>query len=410
MQACQHVFCVQCLRDFYSAAIASGDLATVRCLEPGCAKTRAGPVAISPGELLQIVDEALVRRYISLSYKTELERDKNTVYCPRTWCSGAARSTRHRKPEGFTLYGGRADQEKKEKAEKAEKEERLAVCDDCGFAFCSRCLLSWHGDFVACSAPRTAAELTAEEQASLDFLARHTTPCPTCAAKVQKTMGCNHMICFRCNTHFCYLCSAWLDPQNPYAHFGQAPDGRRTACFNRLWELEGGDEGGAGVGPDLGHALGGRGGAAPGGGAGAAAPPAQPLRGGRPRGRAARQPPARMQQVDVAREGPLVLRIALEPEAEAAAEAAPNRVGGEAQRVRGFRPVGARGGRRGRGRGGRGRGGVGGVGVGGQGRGLGPGHGLGHLDPHMEAWVRNFVELALVDNEDLLDDFDFGGH
>ena len=52
-------------------------------------------------------------------------------------------------------------------------------------------------------------------------------------------MGCNHMACFNCGTHFCYLCSAWLSPDNPYAHFNKPG----TGCYQRLWELEEGDEG-----------------------------------------------------------------------------------------------------------------------------------------------------------------------
>ncbi|CAK7243009.1 MAG: hypothetical protein STHCBS139747_004515 [Sporothrix thermara] len=273
MQECGHVFCRQCLQDFYCGAITEGDLASVRCLEPNCSKKRNAAaqqankkmgkpkmVSISPGELLQIpIPEDLVKRYIDLKYKTALESDKNTVYCPRAWCNGAARSKKHKKPEGLVLHESEDEDEdeddddetpagdkdgKGKKKDTSYSDDRLAICEDCHFAFCSRCRLSWHGEFVYCSPPRNSGELAEEDKASLEYLAHHTTPCPTCAAPAQKTMGCNHMICFRCNTHFCYLCSSWLDSSNPYRHFGEAPDGRRTGCFNRLWELEQGDEGG----------------------------------------------------------------------------------------------------------------------------------------------------------------------
>ena len=52
-------------------------------------------------------------------------------------------------------------------------------------------------------------------------------------------MGCNHMRCFQCGSHFCYLCGAWLDADNPYQHFNK----QGTECFMKLWELEEGDEG-----------------------------------------------------------------------------------------------------------------------------------------------------------------------
>jgi E3 ubiquitin-protein ligase RNF14 len=47
------------------------------------------------------------------------------------------------------------------------------------------------------------------------------------------------MTCFQCRTHFCYLCSMWLDPMNPYKHFNV--EGK--PCYHRLWDLEEGDEG-----------------------------------------------------------------------------------------------------------------------------------------------------------------------
>ena len=47
------------------------------------------------------------------------------------------------------------------------------------------------------------------------------------------------MICFKCDTHFCYLCGAYLEKENPYEHFNNKFHG----CYMRLWELEGGEEG-----------------------------------------------------------------------------------------------------------------------------------------------------------------------
>ncbi|KAJ4306398.1 hypothetical protein N0V88_001198 [Collariella sp. IMI 366227] len=254
--------CGVCL-DFYNNAIKEGDLAIVRCLAPNCAKERSKAASpsgrkhkkprtfISPSELLQIpLEQETVKRYVALKYKTELESDKNTVYCPRSWCNGAARSKKHKKPQGLELAEDSDDSasedededdpEGKSKPYKAA-EELLAICEECSFAFCSRCYQSWHGEFYRCTPPRDRKELTTEELASLEYMKLHTSPCPTCAAPAQKTHGCNHMICYRCQSHFCYLCSAWLDPDNPYQHFNEAPGGRITGCYMRLWELEQGD-------------------------------------------------------------------------------------------------------------------------------------------------------------------------
>ncbi|KUI56729.1 E3 ubiquitin-protein ligase itt1 [Cytospora mali] len=459
---CGHVFCTECLQDFYNNAIKEGDLASVRCLEPSCAKERAAVAQapgnkkrrkpktfISPSELLQIpLEPEMVKRYVTLKYKTELESDKTTIYCPRTWCQGAAKSKKHKKPEGFELHEAEddSDSEAEERtnggADNATKrntwqvEDRLAVCEDCDFAFCSRCYQGWHGEFVRCYPRRGKEELSEEEKASLEFINLHTTPCPTCACPAQKTQGCNHMICYRCQTHFCYLCSAWLDPSNPYQHFNQQPNGRVTSCYMRLWELEGGDENGENA------FVGGR---APqdvqaprneqelaeivleeaivgdildnGGGRNANVEPERPV------------PNENGAQVEFAREGPLVLRIdagVLPARAGPGGNqpaAAPQRGRGGAQNRNRGNPAAARqqqqqAQQRQRGRGGRGRG----LGHR-QNQNQGPNRGAHnparraqHVDEQVQdeagleelrageaAWIRHFVQLALDDNEHLLD-------
>ncbi|KAK4680039.1 hypothetical protein QC764_209480 [Podospora pseudoanserina] len=457
MMDCGHVFCVECLQDFYNSAIKEGNLAAVKCPAPNCAKEREKSrspsgrkrkkpkVFISPSELLQIpIDEDTVRRYVTLKYKTELESDKNTIYCPRQWCNGAARSKRHKRPTGLELADASEDDESStsedddddddnEETPEGEvgkskpynkTEDLLSICDTCSFAFCSRCMQSWHGEFVGCRRPKE--ELTAEELATIEYMKAHTTPCPTCAAPAQKTHGCNHMICYRCQTHFCYLCSAWLDPGNPYQHFNTAPDGRVTSCFMRLWELELGD------GADVGYGFAGGGGEARAGGGPPLRPPAPQQPAGGP-----------AQEVGIAREGPLVLRIAANNPAPAAPAPVPAQGGGNNAGVAAARgeevyiegdinrevevvvgevgeedtpasdpadkeAITEEGQRRNNNQNNQNQAGAG-----------GGEHnmvemmemldGNGELDPRQEEWVRRFVRLALNDEEDDFneDDFDF---
>jgi E3 ubiquitin-protein ligase RNF14 len=434
---CGHVFCVQCLQDFYNNAITEGDLATVRCLAPNCAKEReaAGKRGrkpkIRPSELLEIpLEREVVQRYVNLSYKNELETDKNTIYCPRSWCNGAARSKKHKRPEGLE-FAPESDSESEGEEDEVKTTEvptwdLLSICEDCGFAFCKRCLQSWHGEYVRCAPPRDKGELSEEEKASLAYLELHTTPCPTCACPVQKTHGCNHMVCYRCDTHFCYLCSTWLDAKNPYAHYNEK-NGRVTGCHMRLWELEAGDGDDVGLGFEGGAnrqrapVEGQRPHAAEAGGPRPIPPPEieepddEPAAEARPRVVA---PPANGGQVGIAREGPLVFRIAAEPARlevrDIQAVAAPVPPQRHQQQQRGQR--GAR-------RGGRG---AGGGAAGGrerrdnQGRndnargggqqqqqrrgGGGDNQGARDLNEAHQAWIRHFVQLALDDNEHLVAD------
>ncbi|RAL08335.1 RBR-type E3 ubiquitin transferase [Aspergillus homomorphus CBS 101889] len=270
---CSHVFCVPCLQDFYNTCITEGDIESVKCLAPDCGKEITTTATtenslkkrkkidrtLSPSELLEIpLEQEIVQRFVSLKRKKKLEADKSTVYCPREWCQGAARSKKHPKPmdpmsddldafdddddeDGAIIFDPLGDE-----AQLPPMAERLAICEDCNYAFCSVCKKGWHGELVRCF-PRRAAELTAEEKATEEYLRRYTSACPTCSAPCQKKMGCNHMICFKCDTHFCYLCSCWLFEENPYRHFNDP----ESQCYQRLWDLEGGD----GIDPDGAEAL-----------------------------------------------------------------------------------------------------------------------------------------------------------
>ncbi|OQD75646.1 hypothetical protein PENDEC_c006G03506 [Penicillium decumbens] len=258
---CSHVFCIPCLQDFYNTCITEGDVESVKCLAPDCENNQSPKRApgadadtprrkkrdrtLGPSELLQIpLTPEIVQRYVFLKRKKKIEADKTTVYCPREWCQGAARSKRHPKPTDPMADDADASDEEEgiafdplgEDGQLPPMSERVAICEDCNYAFCSVCKKGWHGELVYCS-PRRQAEQTEEEKATEAYLQQYTSPCPTCNVRCQKRMGCNHMRCTKCETHFCYLCSAWLSADNPYEHFNN--DSSR--CYNRLWDMEGGD-------------------------------------------------------------------------------------------------------------------------------------------------------------------------
>jgi E3 ubiquitin-protein ligase RNF14 len=250
LERCGHVFCRQCLQDFYNNAIKEGDIATVRCLDPSCGKDLGGSRQrkvqrlLHPKELLAMgIDEPNARRYVEMKRKKRLESDKNTIYCPRNHCKHPARSPKYPPvPINLADYPDSDTEAHKgpSSATNHDPNDRLAICENpkCKLAFCRTCYKSWHGPLQRCH-PRDPTELSAEEQASYDYIAKNTSPCPYCNAATSKTQGCNHMSCYQCNTHFCYLCGAWLDPAQPYKHYSKAG----TPCYNQLWEMAEGDNG-----------------------------------------------------------------------------------------------------------------------------------------------------------------------
>jgi E3 ubiquitin-protein ligase RNF14 len=273
MERCRHIFCTECLQSYYNAAIESGDVDNIQCLSPNCGTEnmdvrdrRAMKVQhISPRELLQIpLDRKVVQRYVDMKRKKRLEADKSTVWCPRKWCQGAAKGNKYPKSTSPIDEMNESDTEdekaiipastykplilllpketQEEQKARLQHVQRLSICEDCGFAFCKICHLGWHGELIWCypvpEAIPPTPKFIKEDQASLDYIATHTSPCPACWAPVSKTEACNHIICTMCRAHFCYLCSEELDPRDTYTHFNMPA----TPCFQRLWVLEDGGE------------------------------------------------------------------------------------------------------------------------------------------------------------------------
>lgn len=258
---CGHVFCKECLQDYYNNAIKEGDVGSVACLDPECGRDKNDrsrkPRTLPPGELLLIpIDRQVVQRYVDMKRKKKFDTDKSTVYCPRQWCQGPSCSNKVPKFEITRMETWEDDDNEPKPQVKSPKEpdnpavDRLRICDDCSYAFCRTCLQGWHGEFVKCweDAPLTEEELaeklanrpmTEEDRLSYELILKSTSACPMCEAPIQKSLGCNHMTCNQCRCHFCYLCNEFLDPRNPYPHFGQ----KGTPCYQKLFELVEGDNG-----------------------------------------------------------------------------------------------------------------------------------------------------------------------
>lgn len=275
---CEHVFCYDCLKDFYTTCITEGDVASVKCPDSTCDlnKKQAKSNTSQRGEHLEpkerdIIEKArllmaptlppseleaiglaieMVIRYKDLKNKSFFDADPDTQYCPRQWCQGVARSCMEKLKEfapemyvdmDYLIRKRRllkdpdtVTEETRTESHPRYAEGKLERCSKCDFAFCNICLQGWHGDYRICRQsikPKTEDEIATEK-----YLIKHTALCPTCHANVIKSRGCNHMIC-KCQTHFCFLCSAYLETRDPLRHFNV----KGSTCFNRLWEEVDGD-------------------------------------------------------------------------------------------------------------------------------------------------------------------------
>ncbi|KAL5534625.1 hypothetical protein ACEPAG_1088 [Sanghuangporus baumii] len=244
---CSHVFCRDCLRDFWSLCITEGSVERVGCADPACVKEGR---AASEEEVRRVVSDREIIRWKWLRTKKEIEKDPTIVHCPIPTCQAAVP-----KPSADPNASAAWD--------------RFRSCPACGFNFCSFCKHTWHGPISACpksvtlaavmeylDLPEGSPERAAlerqfgrstllklvkeyeEEKSTVEWLQNSTTTCPGCSVPVEKSVGCNHMMCVKCNQHFCYRCGAKLSASNPYAHFSA----RGAKCYGKLFDFNNSSE------------------------------------------------------------------------------------------------------------------------------------------------------------------------
>ncbi|KWU45046.1 hypothetical protein RHOSPDRAFT_17004 [Rhodotorula sp. JG-1b] len=260
--SCGCVFCIACLKDYFSLLITEGLVRSVACPSRGCVESRAHwekdegaskrlpdpdrdgtkPGRVTASEVEELVGEEGRKRWEWLQEKARVESDPSITWCPREACQAPVPKL-------------------------SEDEEKLRVCPACDYSFCVFCRRGWHGTRNACALPQSSAIVSGylsgdaeqrqtlevrygaanikrlvaayeEERALQEWLQAHSTQCPGCSAWVEKSQGCNHMTCAKCASHFCYRCGKSISPRDPYKHFSTPG----MTCYGKLFDFAPGQE------------------------------------------------------------------------------------------------------------------------------------------------------------------------
>lgn len=156
--SCSHVFCRECLVDFWTLLVTEGDIFRVGCAHEQCVKDKR---LANEQELASVLPARLVERWSLLRQKRAAELDPTLQFCPVTICQALVSSPYPEIPAG-----------------QERGSQRLRTCGKCRFSFCSLCRRSWcvssvdpvtqmshalsrHGSVTPCPVP-FSAEFVAE--------------------------------------------------------------------------------------------------------------------------------------------------------------------------------------------------------------------------------------------------------
>jgi len=188
LRACgnqDHGVCRECMGQYIRSLVGDG--------RSGAPCHECGALAF-PREVLELTDDATYRRFERFR---QMHQDHRVRECPQ--CGALCTP--------ITEEG------------QVQAEMQCAECD-CEFCY-------YHSSAHAgrsCEEYRT--EMAREERLLEKGAMRGTKSCPECGIRTEKTGGCNHMNCDRCNADWCWMCGEKLDDVTEHYWFG-GPTGCR---------------------------------------------------------------------------------------------------------------------------------------------------------------------------------------
>jgi len=237
---CGHSYCRTCVGSICTVNIKDGDLKALRCPQPDCAR----PL---PHYVIQdVCPEELYEKWDRLMLQRALDASGDIKYCPNCSTASVQEPGRQGAPP-------------------------LCQCPRCMLVFCSVCRVADHrGETCGEAVVRVGRELDQAAEAALagemadaykneaeraalrqrqaelkadlqfrNFLreeersGRRLVHCPKCSVYVEKSEGCNKMVCRMCETLFCFVCGKEI---SGYDHFNLEEGAE--GCRGRLFEMD----------------------------------------------------------------------------------------------------------------------------------------------------------------------------
>ena len=168
IEKCGHSFCNNCWFQYLSIKIEENKISSIKCLDDKCEEK------LTDDFIFQLLnnDENLIKKYKRYKFEYEIINDPNKKFCPFPNCDSYLELKDIRNKDVKCLNN---------------------------HSFCFLCLKEPHGK-LPCEQNLDSSMIEFAKNNFIKF-------CPNCHILTEKTTGCNHINCTKCNYKWCWLCN-----------------------------------------------------------------------------------------------------------------------------------------------------------------------------------------------------------
>lgn len=191
---CGHLYCQACLQGYLKSVIDTRNF-PIKCVgtqdTPTCASEFPLPF------IQKVLAKVDLDNLFEAAFGDFIQRHlKDYQYCPT--------------PDCCNVYSTTTDGE-------------LITCPECFAAICTRCNVDHDGQ--TCGEYKSSMDTEGETQFKEWKESKGVKACPTCKSAIEKTDGCNHMVCTTCKSDICWECMGIFAKDMIYDHMNSKHGG-----------------------------------------------------------------------------------------------------------------------------------------------------------------------------------------
>lgn len=173
---CDFAVCDECMEKYLMYEVERG-VVKIECINGTCDSY------VHRDEILGRLPLTMKEKYYR--FLVDANQDPNIKTCPR--CSHVYNRIEKGVLENHGKYG------------------IMVECPDCKLGWCFECQAPWHTN-VKCKDFQRGDDLLKLWAKEQHFGHQNAQKCPRCKIFIERKGGCDHMVCTKCNTSFCYRC------------------------------------------------------------------------------------------------------------------------------------------------------------------------------------------------------------